>query len=172
MNAPGNYLPTQDLESPILLEYAGTFSAGTSLQTADEASAGAAAADAAGRRHHLRNPVEACRPIAVQVLDDWGNPASAWYLADILDVSLGGFCLLITEDSPMPLTQQMRLRLDVRPHPAFGADVVGAELRWFVRAGFVVTLGVGFDQPLTELPALLSCRRSERRDLGSTQTIV
>ncbi|MFY8148280.1 MAG: hypothetical protein ACOVNL_03560 [Prochlorococcaceae cyanobacterium] len=71
----------------------------------------------------------------------------------------------------MPLTQQMRLRLNVRPHPAFGADVVGAELRWFVRVGFVVTLGVGFDQPLTELPMLLACRRSERRDPESTLMI-
>ncbi|MEB3263678.1 MAG: PilZ domain-containing protein [Synechococcus sp.] len=172
MSSPGNYLPIQDLESPLLLEYAGNFSAGTSLQPLEDVDGVALLAEDGGRRTHLRNPVEACRPIAVQMLDEHGEPASAWYLADILDVSVGGFCLLITEDQPMPLAQLMRLRLDVRPHPAFGAPVVGAELRWFVRAGFVVTLGVGFDQPLAQLPALLPCRRGARRELDVSQALL
>lgn len=172
MSSPGNYLPIQDLESPLLLEYVGNFSAGTSLQPLEDEDGVALLAEDGCRRTHLRNPVEACRPIAAQMLDEQGEPASAWYLADILDVSVGGFCLLITEDQPMPLAQLMRLRLDVRPHPAFGAPVVGAKLRWFVRAGFVVTLGVGFDQPLAKVPALLPCRRSARRELDISQALL
>lgn len=171
MSSPGNYLPIQDLESPVLLEYAGSFSAGTSLLPLEEVDGVALFAEEGGRRNHLRNPVEACRPIALQMLDEQGAPASAWYLADILDVSVGGFCLLITEDQPMPLTQLMRVRLDVRPHPSFGTPVMGAELRWFVRSGFVVTLGVGFDQPLPKLPALLACRRGARRQLDLSQAL-
>jgi hypothetical protein len=171
MSSPGQYLPIQDLESPLLQEYAGSFSAGTALRPLEDLDGATLLAEDGGRRNHLRNPVEACRPIAAQMLDAHGSPASAWYLADILDVSVGGFCLLITEDQPMPLTQLMRLRLDVRPHPSFGTPVVGAELRWFVRAGFVVTLGVGFDQPLAEIPALLPCRRGARRELDLSQSL-
>ena len=80
-------------------------------------------ADLQSRREHTRNPVEACRPIGLQLIDPEGVPLSAWHQADILDVSLGGFCLLLMEDVPLELTQLMRLRLDVRPHPSFGVDV-------------------------------------------------
>ncbi len=170
MSSPGQYLPIQDLESPLLQEYAGSFSAGTALRPLEDldgatssprtAAAATTSATGGGLSPHRRSDAGCAR-----------LPASAWYLADILDVSVGGFCLLITEDQPMPLTQLMRLRLDVRPHPSFGTPVVGAELRWFVRAGFVVTLGVGFDQPLAEIPALLPCRRGARRELDLSQAL-
>ncbi|MEA5474596.1 PilZ domain-containing protein [Synechococcus sp. CCY9201] len=162
MTSQGHYLPFSDSDPGLAtegLEYPGSFFAGTTLQPSIGPS------DDQDSRRHLRNPVEACRPIAVQVLDDLGQPASAWYLADILDVSVGGFCLLITEDQPMPLAQRLRIRLDVRPHPSFGVDVMPAVLRWFVRSGFVVTLGVGFEKPLDSLPLLLPCRRSTKRQI-------
>ncbi|MCT0223755.1 PilZ domain-containing protein [Synechococcus sp. CS-1328] len=161
MTSLGHYLPFSDADGGLALEYSGSFFAGTSLQPSIGPS------DDQETRRHLRNPVEACRPIAVQVLDEDGQPASAWYLADILDVSVGGFCLLITEDQPMPLAQLLRVRLDLRPHPSFGVDVMPAELRWFVRAGFIVTLGVGFEKPLETLPPLLPCRRSTKREIAA-----
>ena len=130
-------------------------------------------ANSAGvRRLHLRNPVESCRPIGLQLIDANGSPISGWHQADILDVSLGGFCLLLMEDVPLDLAQLMQLRLDVRPHPSFGVDVVLAELRWFVRSGLIVSLGVGFATPLQQLPELLPCRRAERRPLDLDHTLV
>jgi len=123
------------------------------------------------RREHARNPVEACRPIGLQLIDGEEAPISDWHQADILDVSLGGFCLLLMEDVPLDLNQLMRLRLDVRPHPSFGVDVLLAELRWFVRSGLIVSLGVGFENPLQELPELLPCRRSEVRPLDPDQAL-
>mgnify|MGYP006292131317 FL=1 len=123
------------------------------------------------RREHARNPVEACRPIGLQLIDDDGAALSGWHQADILDVSLGGFCLLLMEDVPLDLNHLMRLRLDVRPHPSFGVDALLADLRWFVRSGLIVSLGVGFENPLQELPELLPCRRSEVRPLDPDQAL-
>ena len=127
--------------------------------------------DLQSRREHTRNPVESCRPIGLQLIDAEESPISGWHQADILDVSCGGFCLLLMEDVPLELTQLMRLRLDVRSHPSFGVDAVMAELRWFVRSGLIVSLGVGFDNPLDRLPVLLPCRRAERRPLDLDQTL-
>jgi hypothetical protein len=33
---------------------------------------------------------------------------------------------------------------------------MGAQLRWFVPSGFVITIGLVFDTPLPALPALIS----------------
>ena len=76
------------------------------------------------RRLHVRSPVEACRPIGVRLINDDDSPACAWTFADILDISHGAFCLLITEQPDLPITTLMRLRLDLRPHPGFGEDFV------------------------------------------------
>lgn len=124
---------------------------------------GRGADDRPSRRVHDRSPVESCRPIALQLVDGEGLALSGWQQADILDVSLGGFCLLLMEDVPLDLAQMRRLRLDVRAHPSFGVDDLMADVRWFVRSGLTVSIGVGFDDPLQELPELLACRRSERR---------
>ena len=128
-------------------------------------------ADARARRQHLRNPVESCRPIGLQLADANGKPISSWHQADILDVSLGGLCLLMMEDVPLELSRLMALRLDVRPHPSFGVELKQAELRWFVRSGLIVSLGVGFTEPLASLPELLPCRRAERRPLDLDHTL-
>ena len=161
MSQSGDYLPDHRQLNALRERRDAAYAAGTSLD-ADEQRA---------RRRHLRAPVEACRPLAIQFLDEGGQPACGWTLADILDVSLGGFCLLITEDEPLPITRLMRLHLDVRPHPAFGAELLPGELRWFVRSGFVLSIGVGFDDPLSSLPTLLPCRRAARRDLDPEQTL-
>ena len=58
------------------------------------------------------------------LINDDDSPACAWTFADILDISHGGFCLLITEQPYLPITTLMRLRLDLRPHPGFGEDFV------------------------------------------------
>jgi len=129
------------------------------------------AVDERSRRAHARDQVDTCRPIGLQLIDGDGSPVSAWHQADILDVSQGGFCLLLMEDVPLELSRLMRLRLDVRPHPSFGVDVLLAELRWFVRSGLVVSLGVGFETPLQRLPELLPCRRAERRPLDLDHTL-
>jgi len=75
------------------------------------------------------------------------------------------------EDVPLELAPLMRLCLDVRPHPSFGTDVLSAELRWFVRSGLIVSLGVGFIEPLEELPVLLACRRAQRRPFDREQIL-
>jgi PilZ domain len=155
MSKSGEYLPDHSQLSALRDRRDASYAAGTSLDAESQRA----------RRRHLRAPVEACRPVAIQFLDEEGQPACGWTAADILDVSLGGFCLLITEDKPLPIAQLMRLHLDVTPHPAFGVELIPGELRWFVRSGFVLSIGVGFDEPLSSIPALLPCRRAVRRDL-------
>ena len=46
-----------------------------------------------------------------------------------------------------------------------------AELRWFVRSGLIVSLGLGFENPLQRLPVLLPCRRAERRPLNHSDVL-
>ena len=117
------------------------------------------------QRRTYRHPVEVCRPIGLQLLNEALEPVTAWLLADILDVSLGGLCLLITETTDHPFAPRHRVRLNVTAHPSFGVSEVMGELRWFVKSDYVVTMGIGFDQQLAELPDLLPCRRTVRRPL-------
>lgn len=105
-------------------------------------------------RCYQRAPVDACRPIAVQLLDAAGEPVCNWIQVDILDVSRGGLCLLAIEDADLPIAKLIDLRLDVRSHPEFGVDILYGELRWFVRSGFALTFGVSFNAPL--IPSALS----------------
>lgn len=113
-------------------------------------------AAAAPRRLHQRDQVEICRPIAVRLLDEGALPLSDWLAADILDLSVGGLCLLLAEDDSLPLRPLMPLQLDVRNQPGFQRQLMGAQLRWFVPSGFVITIGLVFDTPLPALPALIS----------------
>lgn len=120
------------------------------------------------RRGAFRNPVEAVRSIGLMLLDDTGYPASSWLVADVLDVSCSGLCLLVFERADAPFCPRFRVRLNVSMHPDFGEPELAASLRWFVRAGLehVVTLGVQFDRELPRLPMLLACRRHQPRVLG------
>ena len=130
------------------------FVAATSLQARQPSS----------RRAHYRKPAEACRPIGLQLLAGPGQPGSRWQQADILDLSLGGLCVLVTEgENPLPLEQLQQLRLDLRLHPSFGVEQMAGEVRWFVRSGLVLTMGIGFKTTLASLPRLTPYRRQRTR---------
>ncbi len=113
-------------------------------------------------RAHARQSIECCRPIAVRCLDAEGKPSGRWFLADIMDLSEGGMCLLTSGD-PAPELGQWLL-LDLRAHPNFGRTRMRAKLRWYVRAHFALTFGVAFASPLRDVPTLAVERRSVRRD--------
>lgn len=127
-----------------------------------------AAASGDERRCSFRSPVEAVRSIGLMLLDDTGYAASPWLVADILDVSRGGVCLLLVERKENPFRPHFRVRLNVSMHPDFGLPELAGSLRWFVRAEHehVVTLGVQFDAEMPRLPELLACRRDQPRVLG------
>ena len=121
-----------------------------------KAAARSAAESSAPRRVQQRDQVEVCRPIALRLLDEAGQPLSDWLPADILDVSVGGLCLLLAQDDSLPLRQLMPLQLDVRNQPSFQRELIAGQLRWFVPSGFVITLGLVFDTPLPQVPTLAS----------------
>lgn len=114
------------------------------------------------QRRHERLPVQASRPIALRLLDVRLRPCSRWLLADILDISQGGMCLMVSEVQPFELGQW--LSLDVRSHPAFGQLRIEVSLQWFVHAHGFTTLGVSFLAPLPQVPRLEVERRTVRRD--------
>jgi hypothetical protein len=120
-------------------------------------------------RRFSRATVETCRPLALQLLDAEGQPIGPWTLADILDISLGGLCLLIDHQFFLPDDQDpLRVRLDLRAQPGFGSTWLPATVRWYVQSGYVLSLGLGFDRALITLPTLLPCRRSQRRELDAS----
>ncbi|MCP9791192.1 PilZ domain-containing protein [Vulcanococcus limneticus] len=137
--------------------------AGTLLHGSGEDEDGGEPGD--DQRRTYRHPVEVCRPIGLQLLNDALEPVTAWLLADILDISLGGLCLLITDSTDHHFAPRHRVRVNVTAHPSFGVSDLLGELRWFVKSDYVVTMGIGFNQQLAELPDLLPCRRAVRRAL-------
>ena len=110
-------------------------------------------AEAAGQdtRRHPREHASPCHPIKVQLA------SNACFSADILDISLGGLCLLITDHQDLCVDQLLTLDFSAhrRPDGIQYPGPVQARLRWFVRSGPVTTMGVGFVIPLQELPELL-----------------
>lgn len=106
------------------------------------------------RREYPREPITACRPIAVQVTAPDDAPTSPWLPADILDLSLGGVCLLISADGAPGLEPGQALTLDLRSQPGFGVERLRCRLIWEVRSGFGAALGLSFEEPLAMLPAL------------------
>lgn len=117
-----------------------------------------------GREHRRleRYPVQASRPIAVRLLDADGQPKGLWFLADILDISRGGLCLLVS--GPMQLPGAQRLQLDVRCHPDFGRHRLESEVRWCRSSISFTTLGLAFLELLPKVPRLELERRTTRRD--------
>ena len=113
-------------------------------------------------RRQERFPVQGTRPIAVRPLRSDGTPAGGWLLADILDISLGGMCLLITE--PLNLERGQRLLLDVRSHRDFGVARLEGQARWWISSESFSTLGLCFSEQLKTIPKLELERRSVRRD--------
>lgn len=109
-----------------------------------------------------RYPVQASRPIAVRLLDAGGQPQGRWFLADILDISRGGLCLLVS--GPMQLALEQRMQLDVRCHPDFGQLRVQGLVRWCRSSLAFTTLGIAFVAVLQRVPRLEIERRTTRRD--------
>lgn len=123
-----------------------------------------AAGEWLGRDHRRleRYPVQASRPIALRLIDDIGQPQGRWFLADILDISRGGLCLLVS--GPMQLPGAQRLQLDVRCHPDFGRHRLESEVRWCRSSISFTTLGLAFLELLPKVPRLELERRTTRRD--------
>lgn len=123
-----------------------------------------AAAEWLGQEHRRleRYPVQASRPIAVRLLDASGQPQGRWFLADILDISRGGLCLLVS--GPMQLPTDQRLQLDVRSHPDFGQLRLESVVRWCRSSIGFSTLGLAFLEVRPRVPRLELERRTVRRD--------
>lgn len=122
------------------------------------------------QRHFERHEAPPCRPLSARLEGDTPDePASQWFSADILDISLGGVCVLITGTPDMQLGQRVTLDFKAHrlPESLQPQTLIAARLRWFVRSGLVSTLGISFDMPLPELPELLAERRLQRRDPNS-----
>ena len=114
------------------------------------------------QRRHERLVAPPCRPLPIQLLQQDGTPGTDWFYADILDISLGGLCLLITENHAMEVGHT--LLVDFKVHHATDLHRVPGLVRWFVRSGSVTTLGVGFLEPLQQIPQLLPERRNRLRN--------
>lgn len=114
------------------------------------------------RRRQERFPVQASRPIGVRLLAGQGDPQGPWILADILDISRGGLCLMLC--GVPQLSAGQALLLDLHAHPDFQLDRLAAELRWYRSAAGFTTLGVAFAEPLSRLPRLELERRGAPRD--------
>jgi hypothetical protein len=115
-----------------------------------------------GQRRHERSVAPPCRPLPIQLLSPDGEACTEWFYADILDISLGGLCLLITESHDLHVSQS--LLVDFKVHGTTDLHRVVGLVRWFVRSGTVTTMGVGFSEPLPQLPQLLPERRNRLRD--------
>jgi hypothetical protein len=109
-----------------------------------------------------RYPVQASRPIALRLLDAGGQPQGRWFLADILDISRGGLCLMVS--GPMQLPAEQRLQMDVRCHPDFGQLRLESMVRWCRSSIAFTTLGLAFLELLPRVPRLELERRTVRRD--------
>jgi hypothetical protein len=117
-----------------------------------------------GQEHRRleRYPVQASRPIALRLLDASGEPQGRWFLADILDISRGGLCLMVS--GPMQLPAEQRLQMDVRCHPDFGQLRLESVVRWCRSSMAFTTLGLAFRELLPRVPRLELERRTVRRD--------
>ncbi len=117
------------------------------------------------RRGTFRSPVEAVHSIGLMFLDDTGYPASPWLVADVLDVSVGGLCLVVAERRESPFSARSRVRLNLKLGPDMAISDLPASVRWSVPAArdHLLILGVQFDTELPTLPALLASRPHSRK---------
>ena len=114
------------------------------------------------QRRLERFPVQASRPIALRLLDEHLEIQGNWVLADILDISLGGLCLMLS--GSLKLQAGQTVQLDLHAHPDFGDVRLNGQVRWCRSAAGFTTVGVAFPTPLTRLPRLELERRSKQRD--------
>lgn len=108
--------------------------------------------DEESQRRHERLVAPPCRPVPIQLQQQDGSPLTDWFFADILDISLGGLCLLITENHALETGHGVLVHFKSIPNS--NQHRVQSLLRWFVRSGGVTTMGLGFVEPLKELPEL------------------
>ena len=150
--ASGELIPLEGFEAGTILE--------PLVDVVDEVDA-----DGFGcKRQYPRLVAPPCRPVTVRT-EGPGEP-SRWFYADILDISHGGLCVLITDSHDLEVGEVLTVDFKAHRLPAsFGSDTrIPATLRWFVRCGHVTTMGVGFLEPVSELPELLPERRHRLRD--------
>ncbi len=113
-------------------------------------------------RRLQRFPVQASRPIALRELDGEQGFVGRWLLVDILDISKGGMCLMVSDAHHFLADQH--LMLDLRAHPDFGVLRLEVKVRWCRCSRSFTTFGVSFLEALPVVPRLEMERRSERRD--------
>lgn len=134
------------LSNPLTLAPGDGFEAGLSLHH------GATQPEGDDRREYLRNSIEVTKPISLALASADGLVIGPWFSADILDLSAGGLCLVLTSGQEFEPVD--RLVLNLSSQPGFGVEQIPVSLRWYVKGGMLVSLGVGFDQPLDPLPPL------------------
>lgn len=108
----------------------------------------------ASRRRFLRKQVPSGAPIGVRGMGPMGEWAPGTIPADILDICLGGLCLLIPDRQAFQPGDQVLLL--VGNHPGFGVKQLTGSIRWIRCSGLTgaCVTGVAFDQPLKALPRL------------------
>ncbi|MEB3265123.1 MAG: PilZ domain-containing protein [Cyanobacteriota bacterium] len=109
---------------------------------------------AASRRRFTRLQVPAGPAIGLCGLAADGAWAPCAMPADILDISLGGLCLLIHDRQAFQPGDRLLLLVDSQP--GFGVGQLTGSIRWMRCSGLagVCVTGVAFDRPLTVLPRL------------------
>ena len=103
-----------------------------------------------------------CPPLLIQLPSPGGEARTQWFYADILDMSLGGLCLFITGNHDLQVGQA--LLVDFHVHRTADLHQVAGFVRWFVRSSTFTTMGMGFSEPLPQLPQLQPERRNSPRD--------
>jgi hypothetical protein len=134
------------LSSPLTQAPGDGFEAGLSLKT------GSTEVEGDDRREHFRNSIEVTKPISLALASADGQVIGPWFSADILDLSAGGLCLVLTPGQEFEPVN--RLVLNLSSQPGFGVEKLPVSLRWYVDGGLLVSLGVGFDEPFELLPLL------------------
>jgi hypothetical protein len=114
------------------------------------------------KRRMRRYQVAGSRPVLLRPVVAEGQDEQPWLVADILDISIGGLCLLISGN--VELDSEQQVELDLRAHPQFPWTRLTVEVRWWISAGTFTTLGIVFPVPLAGIPRLEQERRGVRRD--------
>ena len=114
------------------------------------------------QRRCTRQAVMAIRPITLRLVDAPDPDGNPWQLADILNISQGGLCLMVA--GLESIAQGHRLELDLRCHPDFATPSLLSQVCWCTSFDLFTTLGIAFLSPLDRVPQLEPERRSARRD--------
>ena len=115
-----------------------------------------------GQRRYERLVALPCPPVLIQLPSPGAEARTQWFYADILDISLGGLCLFITGNHDLQVGQA--LLVDFHVHRTADLHQVAGFVRWFVRSSTFITMGIGFSEPLPQLPQLLPERCNSPRD--------